>query len=70
MIWRRPDPKQDNFPVFHHQEARIAALEHDFITLSKLLLSYIECDMACTWMGAAKELSETLQDIIQRRESK
>lgn len=62
MIWRRADRKED-FPTFHHQDARIEVLEADFLVLNKLLLSYVESDMAC-----AKELAETLRGIIKKRE--
>jgi len=68
--WKWADRKDDHYVTFRHQEQRVAALEADFLELSKLVLTYIEADMACSWLGSAKNLSEALRSIIKKREAK
>lgn len=65
MIWRRKDPAENHFPTFHHQEARIAALEADFLALSRALLDYLG-----EIMPPGEHLAETLRAIIETREAK
>lgn len=70
MNWKWRNHNQDHFVSFDHQEQRIAALEADLKTLSEDLLSYLEADIACGWMVAAKRLAETLRTLIKRREAR
>jgi hypothetical protein len=69
MNWKWSNHNKDHFVSFDHQETRLAALEVDLKTLSEDLLAYLEADISCPWMTAAKRLSHTLRGIIKNRES-
>jgi hypothetical protein len=66
MIWRRKDPQADHFPKFHHHEARISALEADFVALNKALILYFEKTSRPGSSDLA--LAVTLRTIITNRE--
>ncbi len=59
MIWRWKEPAQDHFVKFGHQEARIAALESDFLALTTALLESCYTD--------SPVLAGCLSSIIKKR---
>ncbi len=65
-LWRRQPPER--FADFHRQEERIAELENRAAKqreLNRMMLAYVEADMASPWMASAKDLADTLREALK-----